>query len=76
MSESEKGGTNSQREMTSAVSRRHGKRRKRLKNEMVTLRRRTRNQQSCMKRGIEMKQRRRFWKVRRSLEGLGWAAGL
>jgi len=52
MSESEKGGTNSQREMTSAKSRRHGKRRKRLKNEMVTLRRRTRNQQSWMKRGV------------------------
>ena len=73
---SEKGGTNSQMEMRMAKSKRSGKRRKRLRNEMVALRRRTRHQQSCMKQGVRLKQRRRLWRVRRSLGGLGWAAGL
>ena len=45
MSESEKDGTNSHREMTSAKSRRNGRRRKRLKNEIKMLRRRTGQQQ-------------------------------
>ena len=45
MSKSEKGGTNSQREMKSAKSRRNGKRRKRLKNEIEMLMRRTGQQQ-------------------------------
>ena len=45
MSESEKGGTNSQREMKSAKSRRKGRRRKRLKNEIEMLMRRTGQQQ-------------------------------
>ena len=45
MSKSEKGGTSSQREMRSAKSRRNGKRRKRLKNEIEMLMSRTGQQQ-------------------------------
>ena len=71
MSESEKGGTNSQMEIRIAKSKRSGKRRKRLKNEMVTLRRRMGHQQSCIKRGVRMKQRRKLWEMGRGNGGLG-----
>ena len=57
MSKSEKGGTNSQREMKSAKSRRNGRRRKRLKNEIEMLMRRTGQQQRRDKWGMENRSR-------------------
>ena len=60
MSESEKGGTNSQMEMKIAKSRRNGRRRKRLENEIRMLRRRTGQQQRRNRWGMESRFRRRL----------------
>ena len=76
MEESEKGGINSLREMRSAKSRRNGRRMKRLKNEMKMLRERTRPQQSRVKWGVKMRLKKKLWRRRRNLEGLGWVVDL
>jgi hypothetical protein len=69
MSESEKGGTNSQMEMRNSKSRRSGRRRKRLENEIRMLRR-TGQQQRKNKWRMEGRLRRRLH--RGCLGGLVW----